>query len=285
MTGASGLVGSALGESIPMVALPRRAPAGGGLWWQPEEGRVHDDGRPLRAIVHLAGEPIAAGRWTRARRRAIERSRVAGTRTLVDWLARREQRPQVLVSASATGFYGERGDEELDEDSSRGGGFLAELCVAWEAEARRAEDLGIRVVVVRLGLVLARGAGLLARLEPLFKLGAGGPVGSGKQWFPWVHRDDVIGALEWALTTPSARGAYNLVAPGIVRQAEFARALGRALHRPAFLPAPAPALRLVFGELADEALLASQRARPQRLEAGGYPFRWPDLDPALADLY
>jgi len=285
VTGAGGLVGRALAESRATVALSRRRPADGGPWWEPEDGRVHDDGRALRAIVHLAGEPIAAGRWTRARRSAIESSRIAGTRTLVEWLARRDQRPEVLVCASAVGLYGDRRDEELREDSGPGDGFLADLCARWEAEARRAQDLGVRVVIVRLGLVLARGAGVLAQLEPLFKLGAGGPVGSGRQWFPWVHRDDVVGALEWALSTPGARGAYNLVAPGIVRQADFARALGRALHRPAFVPTPAFALRLVLGELADEALLASQRARPARLQSDGYAFRWPDLDAALADLY
>ena len=285
VTGAGGLVGRALGESMTTTALSRRPPEGGGLWWEPEANRVHDDGRPLRAVVHLAGEPIAAGRWTRARRSAIETSRIAGTRTLVEWLATREQRPDVLVSASAVGFYGDRGDEELREDSDRGDGFLADLCVSWEREARRAEDLGVRVVVLRLGVVLSRGAGVLAQLEPIFKLGAGGPVGSGRHWFPWVHRDDVVGALEWALATPRARGVYNLVAPGAVRQVDFARALGRALHRPAFVPTPAFALRLVFGELADELLLASQRARPARLQSDGYAFRWPDLDTTLSDLY
>ncbi len=285
VTGAGGLVGRALGESMTTTALSRRPPEGGGLWWDPEANRVHDDGRPLRAVVHLAGEPIAAGRWTRARRSAIETSRIAGTRTLVEWLATRKQRPDVLVSASAVGFYGDRGDEELREDSDRGDGFLADLCVSWEREARRSEDLGVRVVVVRLGVVLSRGAGVLVQLEPIFKLGAGGPVGSGRHWFPWVHRDDVVGALEWALATPRARGVYNLVAPGAVRQVDFARALGRALRRPAFVPTPAFALRLLFGELADELLLASQRARPARLQSDGYAFRWPDLDTALSDLY
>ena len=285
VTGAGGLVGRALGESMTTTALSRRPPESGGLWWEPEANRVHDDGRPLRAVVHLAGEPIAAGRWTRARRSAIETSRIAGTRTLVEWLAAREQRPDVLVSASAVGLYGDRGDEELREDSDRGDGFLADLCVSWEREARRAEDLGVRVVVVRLGVVLSRGAGVLAQLEPIFKLGAGGPVGSGRHWFPWVHRDDVVGALEWALASPRARGVYNLVAPGAVRQVDFARALGRALRRPAFVPTPAFAVRLRFGELADELLLASQRARPARLQSDGYAFRWPDLDTALSDLY
>lgn len=284
VSGASGLIGRALAGRRAIVPLPRRAPADGGPWWDPRAGVVHDDGRPLHAVVHLAGEDVAGGRWTAKRMAEIERSRIEGTRTLVDWLAARAARPRVLVAASAIGFYGDRGDEPLREDAGAGEGFLADLCRRWEQEALRAEQAGIRVVCLRIGLVLARGDGLLGRLEGIFRLGAGGPLASGRQWFPWVHCDDVVGAIEWAIEREQSRGAYNLAAPGVVRQGDFARALGRALHRPALLPTPAFALRLVFGRLAGE-LLASQRVLPERLSAEGYSFRFRDLEPALADLY
>lgn len=284
VSGASGLIGRALAGRRAIVPLPRRAPADGGPWWDPRAGVVHDDGRPLHAVVHLAGEDVAGGRWTAQRMAEIERSRIEGTRTLVDWLAARAAKPRVLVAASAIGFYGDRGDEPLSEDAGAGEGFLADLCRRWEQEALRAEQAGIRVVCLRIGLVLARGDGLLGRLEGIFRLGAGGPLASGRQWFPWVHCDDVVGAIEWAIEREQSRGAYNLAAPGVVRQGDFARALGRALHRPALLPTPAFALRLVFGRLAGE-LLASQRVLPERLSAEGYSFRFRDLEPALADLY
>lgn len=284
VSGASGLIGRALAGRRAIVPLPRRAPADGGPWWDPRAGVVHDDGRPLHAVVHLAGEDVAGGRWTAQRMAEIERSRIEGTRTLVDWLAARAAKPRVLVAASAIGFYGDRGDEPLREDAGAGEGFLADLCRRWEQEALRAEQAGIRVVCLRIGLVLARGDGLLGRLEGIFRLGAGGPLASGRQWFPWVHCDDVVGAIEWAIEREQSRGAYNLAAPGVVRQGDFARALGRALHRPALLPTPAFALRLVFGRLAGE-LLASQRVLPERLSAEGYSFRFRDLEPALADLY
>lgn len=285
VTGASGLVGRALAKSTAIVPLPRRAPAEGGPWWDPAEREIHDDGRRVDAVVHLAGENVAAGRWTARRRAAIRDSRVGGTRTLVDWMERRSQRPQVLISASAIGLYGDRDEEVLDEDAGRGSGFLAEVCGQWEAEAARAETLGVRVVQLRLGLVLSRGDGVLARLEPIFRLGAGGPVGSGRQWFPWVHIDDVVAAILWALDREESRGAYNVVAPGVVRQAAFARALGAALHRPALLPTPSFVLRLAFGDLADEALLASQRVVPRRLLEEGFSFRWTEIGTTLESLH
>ena len=243
---------------------------------------MEDDGRPLGAVVHLAGESISGKRWTEARKKSIHDSRVMGTRTLVDWLIRRPQRPELLVAASAIGFYGDRGDELLTEDATQGKGFLADLCAAWEAEARRAEQAGIRVVILRLGVVLSAEGGALAQMRLPFKLGAGGPVGSGRQWFAWVHVDDVVAAIQWALHRPEARGVYNLAAPGIVREAEFAHALGKAMHRPSFVPTPAFALRLAFGELADEALLSSARTVPMRLLAEGFAFRFPELGAALA---
>jgi len=285
VTGATGLVGGALATRASICALSRRKPADSGPWWEPLEGRVHDDARPLRAVVHLAGENVAGGRWTAARRAAIEQSRVLGTRTLVDWLGARPQRPEVLVAASAVGYYGDRGDEHLSESSEPGEGFLAGVCRQWEDEACRAGEAGLRVVRLRFGLVLQAGEGVLGRLEPIFRLGAGGPVGSGQQWFPWVHVNDVVGAILWAIENPAANGAYNVVAPGIVRQGDFARSLGSALNRPALLPTPAFALRLAFGAMADEALLASQRAVPQRLLDGGFAFERPELGKALQNLY
>ena len=282
VTGASGLVGRRLGQELPIVGMPRRDL--GGPWWEPLNGVVHDTGEPLAAVVHLAGENVAGARWTPEHKARVLDSRVKGTRTLVDWLAGRSQRPSVLVAASATGLYGDRGDEVLDEQASRGDGFLADVVEAWEAEIHRASALGIRVVVLRIGLVLSPEGGALRTMLPAFRAGVGGPLGSGRQWFPWVHLDDAVGAVVWALRDGAAEGAYNVVSPGIVQQARFARSLGRAVHRPARLRAPAFALRAVFGELANEALLSSTRAVPRRLEEEGFSFSFPDLDGALADL-
>jgi len=284
VTGATGLVGRALAQRRTIVPLPRRAPSGEGPWWEPMAGVVHDDRSPVAAVVHLAGENVDGRRWNDEHKRAIRESRVQGSRTLVRWLADRAQRPSVLVAASATGLYGNRGDLELPEDAGAGTGFLAEVVEAWETELIEAEALGVRVVRLRIGVVLTPDGGALRKMLPAFRAGVGGPIGRGRQWFPWVHLDDVVSSVEWALTDPTASGAYNVVAPGIVRQRDFARALGRAVHRPAFVPAPAAALRLLFGELADEALLASTRAVPAALERDGFAFAHPQLDGALANL-
>ncbi len=281
VTGASGLVGKALGAVETVVPLRRGE---GPLSWDPTGGQVEDDGRALGAVVHLAGEPIAGSRWNEARKRSMSDSRVLGTRTLVGWLTERKQRPEVLVSASAIGLYGDRGDEVLDEDATPGTGFLAELVEGWEREARAAANAGIRVVILRIGIVISRQGGALEKMRLPFSLGLGGPVGSGQQWFPWVHLDDVVGVIRHALRTPSMRGPYNLVAPGVVRQRDFARALGKTLHRPAVLPAPRFALRAAFGEMADEALLSSARVVPRRLLEAGYRFQHPDLAPALESV-
>jgi len=186
--------------------------------------------------------------------------------------------------ASGISFYGDQGDTDLTESSPAGSGFLSELTQEWEAAGSRAEDLGIRVVLLRLGVVLSGAGGALEKMRRPFRMGLGGPLGSGAQWFPWIHIDDVVGVIQWALQTPSARGAYNLVAPEQVQQRDFARSLGRAMGRPAVLPAPEFALRLTFGELADEAMLASHRARPFRLKSADFPFQWPELAPALEDV-
>lgn len=288
VTGSSGLVGTALGRARPIVGLQRGAPGDGSPWWDPgPDGAVHVGDLPVRAVVHLAGAGVADHRWTDTWKAAIRDSRVHGSRALVRWLASlpAERRPECLVAASAIGFYGDRGEERLVEDSPAGQGFLAEVCQAWEDEVRAAEDLGIRTVRVRIGIVLSREGGALDKMLLPFKLGGGGPMGSGRQWFPWIHIDDIVGIFERALDDSRVSGAVNAVAPGIVRQGEFAKALGRALHRPAVVPTPAFALKLAMGaELAEEALLASARVEPAALSALGHPFRWPELDPALGDL-
>ena len=231
-------------------------------------------------VINLAGEPIAAGRWTARRKRAIRDSRVETTRRLVDALAAMPQRPAVLLNASAIGYYGARGDEELTESDGAGNGFLAETCQAWEAEARRAEALGVRVVRLRIGLVLGRGGGVLAKMTPPFRAFAGGPLGSGRQWMSWVHRDDVVGLIEWALAHAECSDALNVTAPEPVRMAAFCLTLGRALRRPSWAPVPAPVLRLLLGEMA-EMLVSGQRVVPRATLRTGYPFRFPSLAGAL----
>jgi uncharacterized protein len=285
VTGATGLIGRALGRRIGITAMARKPGEKDALWWDPGRGEVHDDGQPVAAVVHLAGENLAAGRWTAERRQRIERSRLQGTLAIVRWIAERRQRPSVLICASAVGIYGDTGEQERTETDPPGSGFLAVLCQRWEREAARAEDIGVRVVHARFGVVLSREGGALKTMDPLFRLGLGGPLGGGRQWFPWIHVDDVTGAILWLLEAEDHAGAYNLVAPGIVRQGDFARALGAALRRPALLPAPAFALRAVLGPMADEALLVSQRVAPGRLLSEGYGFAHPELEDALGDLY
>jgi uncharacterized protein (TIGR01777 family) len=233
------------------------------------------------AIVHLAGESVS-GRWTDEKKRAIRDSRVIGTRNLVEGLAAVESRPRVLVSSSAVGFYGERGDEELDEDAGPGADFLATVAVEWETEAARATDFGLRVVSLRTGIVLGHGGGALQQMLLPFRLGLGGPMGSGDQWWSWIHMADLIRLILSAIEQ-SWSGSYNATAPEPERQASFARQLGRALGRPAILPAPAFALRLVLGEFASE-LLTSHRVLPRRALEQGFGFRYGRLDEALADL-
>lgn len=239
-------------------------------------------GHPCDAVFHLAGEPIAEGRWNESKKQRIRNSRVAGTRALVDAISQAEVKPGALVSASAVGYYGSQGDRILGEDSAAGKGFLADVCCEWEAEAARAETLGVRVVSLRIGIVLGSGGGALAAMLTPFKLGLGGPLGSGRQWTPWIHVDDLVDLALFAAQSEQSRGALNAVAPGTIRNREFAAALGRALHRPAIMPAPAFALRLVLGEFAN-VLLASQRVVPSKLRAAGYAFRFADINAALAE--
>jgi len=235
------------------------------------------------AIVNLAGEPVVGKRWTAERRRVLEESRIGVTRDLVSAIAAAPPRARVLVSGSAVGWYGDRGDERLTESSSPGDDFLARLCRRWEEAALAAEASGVRVATLRTGVVLGPNGGALAPMLTPFRLGLGGPVGSGTQYFPWIHRQDLVSAIAAMIVDERYRGPVNGVAPQEATSRTFAAALGRALHRPAVLPMPAFALRLIFGEAAD-VLLASQRAAPRVLLANGFTFAFPDLDRALADV-
>lgn len=230
------------------------------------------------AVVHLAGE-LVAGRWTEKKKQRIEDSRVIGTRNLVKAFEV-ANRPPVLVSSSAIGFYGNRGDSELAEDHRPGHDFLAKVCRAWENEAKRAEQLGVRVVIVRTGIVLAPGGGALQAMLPPFKMGVGGPMGSGQQWWSWIHRDDLVGIMQRAIEDDEMRAVYNGTAPNPMRQKEFGTVLGTVLRRPSFMPTPAFALKLLLGGFATE-LLGSKRVLPERLQEHGFEFRYPELEGAL----
>lgn len=249
-------------------------------------GRLEDYGQaPLEAVINLAGAPIAERPWTHKRKALLWSSRIALTEQLLAWLQSRESLPQLLISGSAVGWYGDGGERELSEDSPPVvEDFAAQLCGAWEETAQRAEALGLRVVLLRTGLVLARDGGFLKRLLPPFRLGLGGPIGHGRQWMPWIHLDDEIGLIDFLLQRETSHGPYNACAPQPVRSREFAHSLGHALHRPAVLSVPASVLRLGLGELS-ELLLGGQKAVPQRALAEGYRFRFTDLDSALADLF
>jgi hypothetical protein len=235
------------------------------------------------AVVNLAGEPIMGGRWTAARRQVLRSSRIGVTHEIVQALAAARQRPRVLVSGSAVGYYGDRGNDVLTEDSPPGEDFLAQLCQGWEAAARQARGHGLRVVLLRTGVVLGRDGGALASMLPPFKLGVGGPVGHGRQFLPWIHLHDLVGIIAQALVDDRFEGAINGVAPAPVTSRDFGRALGSALHRPAILPTPALALRAIFGEAA-AVLLGSQRVDPAALRRLQYSFAFPALDAALADV-
>ena len=236
----------------------------------------------LAGAIHLSGANVAAHRWTEPYRREIAASRVDSTRALAKALAGLREPPRVLLAASATGIYGDRGEELLTEDSEPGTGFLAEVCRAWEAAAEPAVAAGIRVVHLRFGVVLNGGSGALGKMAPLFRLGLGGRLGSGRQWMSWIGLDDVVAAVRFLLRSAEVAGAVNLTAPDPVTNAQFTRALGRQLHRPALLPAPAFALRLALGPMADEAMLASARVMPKRLMEAGFQFAQATIEDALA---
>jgi uncharacterized protein (TIGR01777 family) len=291
IAGASGLIGRALCSALTSCGIDvrrlvrRPAAASDEISWDP--ARAHLDPAPLAgasAVVNLAGRAIAALRWTARVRAEILDSRVRATRLLVDALGRTDRRPQVFISASAIGIYGNRGDETLTEASPPGRGFLSEVAQAWEREAQRAAEVGVRVVCPRFGLVLAPDGGFLAPMVRIFRLGLGGPLGGGRQWWSWVHIDDVVAAVLMALRTPAIAGPVNVVAPNPVTNREFTRTLAAVLRRPAIIPVPSVALRIAMGQMADELVLNDQRVSPAALQAQGFVFRWPDLRPALEDV-
>ncbi len=297
VTGATGttgraLVGALLGRGDSVVALSRDAsraqsvlPSGveAFSWPAPQDGSPPTAAlEGVDGVIHLLGEPIAQ-RWSDAARREIRDSRVLSTRNLVGALAELSSRPGVLVSQSASGYYGPRGDEEVDESGEPGDDFLAEVCVAWEAEARAAQELGLRVALTRTGVVLSPSGGALEKMLPFFKLGVGGPVAGGKQYVPWIHLDDIVGALVFALDDPDAGGPVNVSAPEPVTNAELSKTLGRVLHRPAIAPVPGAAVKLLYGDMAS-VVTEGVRMVPRRLEELGYEFKRRELEPALTEL-
>jgi uncharacterized protein len=288
ISGASGLLGHALTRALKTaghhpIALVRRAPQTDEIQWHPSAPLDPGKLAGCDAVVHLAGKNIA-GRWTKEFKRGVLESRALGTRTLATATAesyRQSGHPRVFVSASGVGYYGNRSDELLTEESSAGAGFLAEVCKQWEAATTPANDAGVRVVNLRIGVVLARNGGALKPMLPPFRLGLGGRVGSGKQFWSWIALDDVIGAMLFALENDNLRGPVNTVAPTAVRNEEFVHALGKALHRPTIFPLPEWFIRTVLGEMGEELLLTSARATPAKLKAAGYPFAYTRLEDAL----
>jgi uncharacterized protein (TIGR01777 family) len=269
-------------EGNSVLRLVRREPGAGEVGWDPAKGQIDREAlEGLDAVIHLAGDSIAASRWTPARKAELRRSREEPTRLLAETLAALRRPPATLVCASAIGCYGDRGAELLSEKSPAAEDFLGSLCQGWEAAAQPARDSGIRVVHARFGLVLSRAGGALAPMLRPFRLGLGGRLGPGTQFMSWVTMDDVLGAIAFLLSTPEMSGPVNVTAPEPVTNADFTRTLGRVLRRPTLAPAPAFALRLVFGEMADALLLSSTRVLPQRLIEAGYQFRFESLEPAL----
>jgi uncharacterized protein (TIGR01777 family) len=295
IAGGSGFLGSALTQQLrargdQVVVLSRASArrrddaARAVTSWTPDGG-VGPWAREIDgadAVVNLAGEPLAGKRWTAAHKARILESRVLATRSLVEAVHAARRKPAVLISGSGVGFYPDS-DGIVDETSPAGTGFLSQVCVAWEAEASRAEDAGCRVVLLRTGVVLHRDGGALQKLLLPFSLGLGGPVGSGSQWWAWIHRDDWVRMALWSIDVPELRGPLNVCAPEPAPNREIMRALGRALRRPSLLPAPAPALKIIFGDMARDMLLASQRAVPRAARDGGFAWAFPQLQPAMND--
>jgi uncharacterized protein (TIGR01777 family) len=290
ITGASGLVGKALQRSFSekgydmLLAGRGEAKRDSEIQWSVEDG-FQDQDLPrlegLDAVIHLAGEGIAGLRWTDEKKKAIRDSRIKGTRGIVNTMAGLQKKPKVFISGSALGFYGDSGDEIVTETSPAGNTFLSDVCKEWETESRRAEDSGIRTVLLRTAIVLSKDGGALATMLTPFKFGVGGVVGSGKQWMSWISLDDVVGIVNFALENENLRGAVNVASPNPVTNEEFTKALGDVLYRPTFLPLPEFAVNLVFGEMGDALLIDSTRVDPKRLKEAGYEFKFPDLKPAL----
>jgi uncharacterized protein (TIGR01777 family) len=292
VSGSHGLVGKALINSLAAdrhqvvrLVRQRRAPGSADIEWHPNHGTI--DSQQLEgfdAVIHLAGESIASGRWTVEKKRRIRESRVKGTQLLSQTLAQLTKPPAVLISASAIGYYGSRGDELLTEESKPGEGFLADVCMEWENATKSAEEKGIRTVHARFGIILDPEGGALAKMLTPFRMGVGGKVGDGKQWMSWITLDDVVDGLRFLLEKSSISGPVNFVAPNPVVNAEFTKALGHALSRPTFFPVPGFVAQIAFGEMGEALLLASQRVDPTRLKVSGYKFHHEKIDDALSHL-
>jgi uncharacterized protein (TIGR01777 family) len=291
VSGSHGLVGKALIGSLTsdgneIVRLVRGKPSSNAeVEWHPNEGKI--DGASLEGldvVVHLAGESIASGRWSDEKKRAIQESRVLGTVLLSDALARLSRPPAVFLSASAIGYYGNRGDELLTEKSDAGTDFLANVCRAWENATGRAVEKGIRTVRARFGIILDAKEGALAKMLTPFRMGIGGRIGDGKQWMSWIAIDDVVNGLKYLMENGAVSGPVNFVAPNAVTNAEFTKTLGHVLSRPTLFPIPAFGVRLAFGEMGEALLLSGQRVKPSIMEESGFRFTWPTLEPALRHL-
>lgn len=295
ISGATGFIGSELVSQLArqshtltlLSRKPRAHPRSANIQWMVWDGGVPGSWQTALdgadGVINLAGEPIAAKRWTAARKQALRSSRIDTTRALVSAIAKANQKPKFLINASAVGFYGPHGDETLTEESPPGHDFLAQLCVAWEAEANKAKEHGLRVALVRTGIVLGKGKGALAKMVPPFKFFAGGRLGSGKQWFPWIHLDDEAGLIKFLIDNEKAEGPFNATAPNPVTMDEFCKALGKVLNRPSWAPVPASLLSLMLGEMA-EMLLTGQRALPAAALKLGYQFKYQNVFDALASL-
>ena len=291
ITGSHGLVGNALISELnkdkhEIVSLVRHASAGASeIEWHPNQGSIDSERvSGFDVVVHLAGESIASGRWTDEKKRKIRESRVNGTTLLSQALARSTKPPAVFISASAIGYYGNRGDELLDEKSAPGNDFLAEVCVAWERATGEAEARGVRTVHTRFGIILDQEGGALAKMLTPFRMGVGGRIGDGKQWMSWIALADVIQGLKFVIEHTSITGPVNFVAPNPVTNSEFTKSLGEAVSRPTLFPMPSFAARLAFGEMADALLLSSAKVEPKRLQESGYRFEFENLRPALATI-
>lgn len=292
LSGSTGLVGQSLflklhkqGHDVVRLVRSVGDSAGNDLVWDPEKGladKPRFDG--FDAVIHLAGESIASGRWTKSKKKRIRDSRVLGTKNLSDLLASLNQPPKTFIVASAVGFYGNRGDQSLDETSPSGSGFLSEVCQEWESAAKPAIDKGIRTVQLRFGIILSPNGGALQKMLPPFKLGLGGVLGSGTQYMSWIALPDAVAIIEFALNSQALQGPVNAVSPEPVTNEVFTRTIGKVLVRPTYFPVPAFAARWVFGEMADALLLASARVLPKKLQQNGYAFKLPTLEVALREL-
>jgi uncharacterized protein len=290
ISGASGLIGTHLIPTLKakgheIFSLVRKTPKSSDeIRWDAKEGFSDSEQAKLEnfdAVIHLAGDNVASENWSPEKKRRIRESRTVGTRVLVDALRKTQNPPKIFVSASATGFYGNRGDEVLTEESPKGEGFLPEVCDEWEREAHKAEDFGARTTFLRTGVVLTKDGGALEKMLTPFKFGVGGTVGSGKQWMSWIALDDVLDIYHFALETDALRGAVNTTAPNPVTNEAFTEALGKALHRPTVVPVPEFAIKLLFGEMGERLLLEGQKVLPKKLLDAGFEFKFPNLEEAL----